>query len=118
VLIVDRLREELNSQDQRNNDSVKQRLETGLVMRQRKVRIAFRHFHESRSEYRTEQSAERKNNLVSSTRKHCCPQERKQEHGNSEDKRDYTHPALFELCRRIGEEKHRGEQNSIREVLT
>ena len=32
--------------------------------------------------------------------------------------RDYTHPPLFELCRRIGEEKHRGEQNSIREVLT
>ena len=35
---------------------------------------------------------------VSSTRKHRCPQERKHEHGNSEDERDYTHPPLFELC--------------------
>src|SRR5712671_596664 len=53
-----------------------------------------------------------------STRKHCCPQERKHEHGNSKDERDYTDPPLLELCRRVGEEKHRGEQNSIREILT
>ncbi len=51
-------------------------------------------------------------------RKHHRPQERKHEHGNSEDERDYTHPPLLELCRRVGEEKHCGEQNSIREVLT
>src|SRR6266850_6498080 len=56
--------------------------------------------------------------LSNSTRKHRRPQERKHEHGNSEDERDYTHPPLLELCRRVGEEKHCGEQNSIREVLT
>ncbi len=56
--------------------------------------------------------------LVTSTRKHRRPQERKHEHGNSEDERDYTHPSLLELCRRVGEEKDCGEQNSIREVLT
>src|ERR1700757_1771543 len=56
--------------------------------------------------------------LVSLPRKHQRPYDRKHEDGNSEDERDYTHPALLELCRRVGEEKHRGEQNSIREVLT
>ena len=58
------------------------------------------------------------NRWLNSPRKYRRPQDRKQEHGNSEDERDYTHPPLFELCRRIGEEKYRGEQNSIRQVLT
>src|SRR5206468_8621822 len=59
-----------------------------------------------------------RNRSLNSTRKHRRPQDRKREHGNSEDERDYTHPPLLELCRRVGEEKHCGEQNSIREVLT
>src|SRR5262249_39931342 len=40
----------------------------------------------------TEREMSESGSLVSSTRKHRRPQDRKCEHGNSEDERDYTHP--------------------------
>jgi hypothetical protein len=61
-----------NRQDQCDDDSVKQRLETGLVMRQRKTRVAFRHFHEPRSEYRAEQCTERKINEIDYARRRAA----------------------------------------------
>src|SRR5438477_4846917 len=53
-----------------------------------------------------------------SQREHRCPHNGKQENRYSKSECDDTHPALLELCRGVGEEKHCGEQNSIREVLT
>src|SRR5438045_9080178 len=53
-----------------------------------------------------------------SQREHRCPHNGKQENRYSQSECDDTHPALLELCRGVGEEKHCGEQNSIREVLT
>ena len=45
------------SQDQRRDDPVKQRFETGLVVRQGTADIPFRHLHQSRSEYWAEECA-------------------------------------------------------------
>src|SRR6266480_1684293 len=51
-------------------------------------------------------------------RKHHRPDNRKREHSHSKSECDDTHPALLELSRCTGEEKHCGKQNSVREVLT
>src|SRR6059058_5121916 len=50
-------------------------------------------------------------------RKHQRPDNRKREHSHSKSECDDTHPALLKLSRRTGEEKYRGKQNSVSEVL-
>src|SRR5881227_4022536 len=51
-------------------------------------------------------------------RKHQRPDNRKRKNSHSKSECDDTHPALLELSRGAGEEKHCGKQNSVREVLT
>src|SRR5437868_14433450 len=51
-------------------------------------------------------------------RKHQRPDNRKRKNSHSKSECDDTHPALLELSRGAGEEKHCGKQDSVREVLT
>src|SRR5436305_13817865 len=51
-------------------------------------------------------------------RKRQRPDNRKRKNSHSKSECDDTHPALLELSRGAGEEKHCGKQNSVREVLT
>src|SRR5947208_10305847 len=51
-------------------------------------------------------------------RKHQRPDNRKRKNSHSKSECDDTHPALLELTRGAGEEKHCGKENSVREVLT
>ena len=53
-----------------------------------------------------------------SQREHGYPHNGKEENRHSKSECDDTHPALLELSRGAGKEKHRGKQNGVREVLT
>jgi hypothetical protein len=75
-------------------------------------------FDVDRTRPKREQSNREPDRLFCSARKHQRPHEREQEDSHSKSECNDAYPALLKFCRRTGEEKHSGTQNSIREVLT